>query len=182
MSNNFVETIVGAVVLLIATYFLYYAYFTTQVISNASTGYTVFAKFDRIDGLNLGGDVKISGIKIGKVVAQSLDPKTYQAVLKINIMTDVKLPSDTSAEIIGNGLLGEKYVALVPGSETDVLNDNSTIEFTQSSINIEGLIGKFMFNSATDGAKKDSSANKNDIGSVAPAANPISNKSDPTSK
>lgn len=145
MGKNIVETIVGAVVLLVAAYFLYYAYGTTQVVSNGSSGYVVLAKFDRVDGLNLGGDVRVSGIKVGKVVKQELDPKTFQAVLEIKIQSDIKLPVDTSAEIVGNGLLGEKYLALVPGADEESIEPNGYIEFTQSSISLEGLIGKFMF-------------------------------------
>jgi phospholipid/cholesterol/gamma-HCH transport system substrate-binding protein len=153
MSKNFVESIVGLLVLITAFCFLYYAYSTTMIISDSSAGYRLFAKFDRIDGLNVGSDVKISGIKVGKIISQDLDPKTFQAILQLNIVKDLKLPTDTSAEIVSNGLLGDKYVALVPGSENEFFIDKSTIEFTQSSVSLESLIGKFMFNSATDSAK-----------------------------
>ncbi|MCE2993298.1 MAG: outer membrane lipid asymmetry maintenance protein MlaD [Alphaproteobacteria bacterium] len=145
MSKNLVETLVGLLVLLVAGYFLYYAYSTTQVVKGGNHSYTLFARFDKADGVNLGSDVKISGIRVGKVVEQELDAKTFQAVLVLKISGDIKLPIDTGAEIIGNGLLGEKYVSLSPGSDDEYLENNSNIEFTQSAISLESLIGKFMF-------------------------------------
>lgn len=156
MNNNITETIVGAIVLFVAAYFLYYAYGTTQGNSNVQNGYTVVAKFDRVDGLNPGSDVKISGIKVGKVTSFELDPKSFRAVLNLSLRNDIQLPSDTSAEIIGNGLLGEKYVALVPGADDEKIPTNGQIEFTQSSISLESLIGKFMFDSAEKAGKDES--------------------------
>lgn len=156
MNNNITETIVGAIVLFVAAYFLYYAYGTTQGNSSVQNGYTVVAKFDRVDGLNPGSDVKISGIKVGKVTSFELDPKSFRAVLNLSLRNDIQLPSDTSAEIIGNGLLGEKYVALVPGADDEKIPTNGQIEFTQSSISLESLIGKFMFDSAEKAGKDES--------------------------
>lgn len=163
MSKNIVETLVGLLVLIVAGYFLYYAYFTTQVIASSSQSHTLFAKFDKADGINIGSDVKVSGIRVGKVTTQELDPATFQAVLALRISADIKLPSDTTAEILGNGLLGEKYIALSPGSESEYLEDNSYIEFTQSSISLESLIGKFMFGvdkGQTNKGQSDNKANK----------------------
>lgn len=157
--DNIIETLIGALVLVVAAYFLHYAYGTTQVIRNGNH-YIVFGKFDRVDGLNLGGDVRISGIKVGKVLSQTLDPKTFQAVLELSILTDIKLPVDSSAEIISGGLLGDKYVSLTPGSDEEHLADKSFIEYTQSSISLEGLISKFMFglNKDKDKAKPETGA------------------------
>ena len=157
MSKNIIETLVGALVLIIAAGFLYFAYTTTDVTGGAEKGYTVIAKFDRADGLNLGSDVKIGGVKIGKVIDLSLDKKTYQAVAKIRLKAGIDLPVDSTAEIIGNGLMGEKYIAIVPGSENDHIADNGVIEFTQSSISLESLIGKYIFGSATKDAGKEKS-------------------------
>lgn len=156
MNNNITETIVGAIVLFVAAYFLYYAYGTTQGNSSVQNGYTVVAKFARVDGLNPGSDVKISGIKVGKVTSFELDPTTFRAVLQLSLRNDIQLPSDTSAEIIGNGLLGEKYVALVPGADDEKIPSNGQIEYTQSSISLESLIGKFMFDSAEKAGKDES--------------------------
>lgn len=144
MYKDFLETSVGGVVLLIAALFLYYGYGITNTVSSSDV-YKIHARFARIDGLNMGGDVKIAGINVGKVTGQSLDEKTFHAVLEMSIANNIKVPVDTSAEIVGNGLLGEKYVSLLPGSEDDMLQDGGAIEFTQSSISLESMIGKFMF-------------------------------------
>lgn len=164
MNKNIIETIVGALVLIVAAYFMYYAYSTTQTIASSANSYVLFGKFSRADGVNLGSDVRIAGIKVGKVTAQTLDPKTFQAILELSIRSDITLPTDTSAEIIGNGLLGEKYISLVPGADEEMLGNKAFLEFTQSSISLESLIGKFMFsgdNKGDEKNKKKSGSNAN---------------------
>jgi len=97
MNRNAVETIMGAVVLVVAAVFLFFAYTTTQVNATGGTEYT--AQFDRVDGLRDGGDVKISGIKVGTIESQSLDPKTFLATVTVNIDPRIKLPEDSVAVI-----------------------------------------------------------------------------------
>lgn len=156
MSKNIIETLVGALVLFLAGMFLYLAYKTTDLNSSDSNSYRITAQFDRADGLILGSDVKIGGIKVGKVTDLSLEPEYYRAVVGMKVNADVKLPSDSLAEVIGNGLLGEKYVAIIPGSQEDFIENGGVISFTQSSISFESLIGKFIFNSSeTDSKEKD---------------------------
>lgn len=106
-------------------------------------GYKLSAEFDKIDGISVGSDVKIGGIKIGTVLEQTLNPETYRAKLVIGVKSDIKLPLDSSAEIASEGLLGGKYVNLTPGAESDMLKDGGAIEYTQSSVNLEELLGKF---------------------------------------
>ena len=144
MNKNFVETLVGALVIAIAAMFLWFAYSTTTIKQNGNS-YKLIAQFNRADGLNLGSDVRIGGIKMGKVTSLTIDPKTYQAVVEISIVSGIQVPADTTAEIIGNGLLGEKYVSLVPGSDAEMLKNGGKLEFTQSSISLEGLLGKYIF-------------------------------------
>lgn len=162
MSKNVIETIVGALVLIIAFTFVYFAYRTTDFNQTTGESYKLTAKFDRADGLNIGGDVRISGVKVGKVILQNLDKKSYQAVITMYISKDIKLPNDSMAEIIGNGLLGEKYIAIIPGAEEEYLKENDAIQFTQSSVSLESLIGKFMFNSAQGSASTNSETNKHE--------------------
>lgn len=150
MSRNIVETLIGALVLVIAGGFLFFAYKSGNV--QKAEGYTVNAKFDRVDGLNLGSDVRVSGIKVGAVTGQGIDPETYQAVITLTVNDSVKLPKDSSAEIIGDGLLGGKYVALIPGGDTEMMAAGDEIKYTQSSISLESLIGKFIYG-GTDGKK-----------------------------
>jgi phospholipid/cholesterol/gamma-HCH transport system substrate-binding protein len=150
MTKNYIETIIGLIVLSVAIGFGYYSYTTSGMNKNELTGYTLNANFDRIDGLNVGSDVKVSGIKVGTVYFSDLDRYTYQAKLKLNIDTSVKLPDDSSAEVVSSGLLGDKYIAIVPGGSETYFKEGDKIKFTQSSISLESLIGKFMFGSSDE--------------------------------
>src|SRR3546814_1831500 len=100
------------------------------------------AKFDRIDGIEAGSDVRMSGIKIGTVTRQELDPESYLAVVHMEVDPRVKLPDDSSAEITSAGLLGSRYLALVPGGSERMLPPGGQIRFTQSAVSLEQLIGK----------------------------------------
>jgi len=143
MQSNFVETLIGAIVVVIAGVFLFYGYTTSGM--RSETGYEVTAEFNRVDGLATGSDVRLSGIKVGTVVSQSIDPKNYKAVVTMNLASDVKIPDDSSAKITSEGLLGSNYVALTPGGSEDYLEDGSEIDFTQGSVDLMGLIGQAVF-------------------------------------
>ncbi|MBT3702365.1 MAG: outer membrane lipid asymmetry maintenance protein MlaD, partial [Alphaproteobacteria bacterium] len=119
-------------------------------------GYEVVARFERIDGLSAGSDVRMSGIKVGTITDQSLDTEDYLAVVRMSIDPAVLLPEDSSAEVVSDGLLGSKYMSLVPGGADDMIEPGGEIKFTQSSVSLEALIGKFMFSSddADKGEKK----------------------------
>ncbi|MCB2081231.1 MAG: outer membrane lipid asymmetry maintenance protein MlaD, partial [Rickettsiales bacterium] len=136
------------VVLVVAAGFLMLVYKLGNVQSD--NGYHVTAKFERVDGLVLGSDVRVSGLKVGSVTSLEIDPKTYQAVATFAIKDSISLPKDSTAEVVSEGLLGGKYVALVPGGDDTLLKEGDQIAFTQSSVNIEQLIGKFVFGSAED--------------------------------
>ena len=94
MQNGFVETLIGAAVVAVAAIFFYYGWSTTD--SASVQGYEVVAKFERIDGINVGTDVRLSGIKIGTVTSQELDAKSYRAVVRMNVKNDVPIPDDIS--------------------------------------------------------------------------------------
>ena len=143
MKGNLFEALIGAVVLAVAAFFLVFAFSTTDV--GAVDGYEVTATFDRVDGVNAGADVRMSGIKIGTVTKLELDPQTFLAKATLNIDSAVELPDDSSAEITTEGLLGGKYMAIVPGGAEDVIAPGGRIQFTQSSLSLEGLIGRFGF-------------------------------------
>ena len=143
MSRNVIETVMGAVVLVIAALFLFFAYNVSQV--RAVRGYEVTAQFERVDGIREGGDVRVSGIKVGSIVSESLDPKTYLAVVRMSIDPNIKLPADTVAQITSSGLLGDKYMALVPGGADEVIKPGGRITMTQPAVSFEDLIGKYLF-------------------------------------
>lgn len=152
MQHNVVETVLGAVVLIVAVVFLGWAYSR----SNAGDpgGYQLVASFDRVDGLDVGADVRLSGIKIGKILEESLDLDTYRARVRFSVRQGVELPTDSSAAVVSASLLGGKYLALTPGADDRMLEDGEEITLTQSSVNLEDLIGRYIFSSGgqQDGA------------------------------
>ena len=143
MAKNLLETLLGAVVLVVAGMFVVFAYSTASV--RPVRGYEVVAKFDRVEGVNIGTDVKMSGIKIGTVIDQRLDTTTFVAVLRMSIDSKIKLPADTSAQISTEGLLGGTFVALVPGGEDKTIPPGGEIKFTESSMNIGQLVRHFIY-------------------------------------
>lgn len=145
--RSLAEVVAGAIVLGVAAVFLVYA--VTHSGRSLGRGYDLIAKFDRIDGLGPGADVKVSGVKVGSVVAQRLDPDTFLAVVTMRVDPSVRLPVDTSAEITSESLLGGRYIALVPGGSERMLGPGGVIEATQSAVSLEALLGRFIF-SVTD--------------------------------
>ena len=165
MNRNLLETVLGAVVIVVAVIFLVFAYHSAEIRSVA--GYPVTAKFDHIDGVREGADVRISGIKVGSIVGTSLDPKTFQAVVKLTIDNSIKLPVDTIATITQNGLLGDQYMSLVPGASDKQLAAGGELYNTQSAPNLMSLFGQAVFsmtsgNKPADGASQ--SASPSDLG------------------
>lgn len=148
MTRNLLETLLGAVVLIVAVGFLAFAYNTSQV--QQSGGYELIARFDKVDGLEPGSDVRISGIKVGTVLNQTLDPETYRAEVRFTLREDIQLPADTSAAVVSNGLLGGKYLALVPGGDIEMLEPGGEVTLTQSAVNLEDLIGHMIFSQGGD--------------------------------
>jgi len=143
MSRNIVETVLGAVVIIVALGFLGWAYSQSNV--GDPGGYTLRAKFDRIDGLENGSAVRISGIRVGQVISQELDPVSYQAEVRFSVKEGIELPSDSSAAVVSTSLLGGKYIALQPGSDDIMLEEGDEITFTQSALNLEDMIGSFIY-------------------------------------
>lgn len=137
------ELLTGAVILLIAVGFLGYA--VAHSGRTASSGYALNAKFDKIDGLSVGSDVRLAGVKVGSVSDTKLDPQSYLAVVTLNLQDNIKLPKDSSAEVTSDGLLGGKFLSLTPGGDSTMLPPGGTITITQSSISLEQLLGKFIF-------------------------------------
>ena len=155
MRGNVIETVMGAVVLVVAALFLAFAYKTSQL--RSVSGYELNAEFERVDGIRQGSDVRISGIKIGSVMTEELDPKSFLATVRMSIDPAIKLPDDTVAEVVSSGLLGDKYLSLVPGGSDKVLPEGGKIKYTQSSVSLEHLIGQMIF-SAPSGKKPEGEA------------------------
>ncbi|XVN40325.1 MAG: outer membrane lipid asymmetry maintenance protein MlaD [Rickettsia endosymbiont of Argas persicus] len=143
MKQNIIETIVGFIVLITAFLFLIFAYKTSGSVTNLK-GYQITASFQSAEGIAVGSDVMISGIKIGNVKRISLDLSNYFAIVYLNVNDDIKIPKDSKAQVVTSGLLGGKYIAIVPGNDEQNLAPNEEIKYTQSAINIESLINKIV--------------------------------------
>jgi phospholipid/cholesterol/gamma-HCH transport system substrate-binding protein len=150
MTGNMIETVMGAVVLVVAALFLFFAYSTSQV--RAVQGYEVTAQFDSVTGIRDGSDVRIAGVKVGTVTSETLDPKTFLADVRMSIDPAYKLPDDTVAEILSAGLLGDRFMALAPGGSEQTIPPGGKIKFTQSPVSLENLIGQMIF--SQPGAQK----------------------------
>jgi phospholipid/cholesterol/gamma-HCH transport system substrate-binding protein len=137
----------GLLVLVVAAGFLAYALATSGAAS--VPGYSLSAEFDRIDGLTVGSDVRMAGVKVGSVTATSIDPKTYLADVGFTVQKDIQLPTDSSASIASQSLLGGKYLSLVPGGSEQMIAPGGRVTITQGSVSLEDLLGKFIF-SVTD--------------------------------
>lgn len=143
MGRNPIETILGAVVLVVAGLFLAVAY--TMADLGPVEGYPLKAIFTKTGDLQVGSDVRVSGIKVGSVTEQRLDSQSFKAVVTMTIMPDVRLPADTSATIVSDGLLGGRYVRLQPGSATEKLDSGASITSTEDFQSMEDLVGEIIF-------------------------------------
>lgn len=184
MKRSVVETVLGAVVILVAGFFLVFSYKTGN--AKKIVGYDVIAEFAGVGGLSVGDDVTISGVKVGSVSAVELDPKTYLAEVHMSIAPSVKLPVDTAALISSQSLLGGRYLQLEPGADEEMLKPGGKIQYTQAPQNLEELLGKFIFSMQGDKNKnggdkggaadksKDSTSGQNTVAPVEPGAGSVS--------
>jgi phospholipid/cholesterol/gamma-HCH transport system substrate-binding protein len=141
--RSIAEVVTGAIVLLVAAAFLGYAVANSG--RSVTSGYTLFARFDHIDGMGVGADVRIAGVKVGTVNEARIDPQTFQAVVALSVRNDIRLPKDSAAIITSESLLGGKFLSLQPGGDEAILQPGQSITITQSSISLEELLGKFIF-------------------------------------
>ena len=170
MKRSIVETLLGAVVIVIALVFLVYSMRKAEVRA-VNTGYEIVADFSGIGGLKSGDDVEISGVKIGTVSAVSLNPETYLARVAMTIDSDIKLPDDTAAMISSQSLLGGRYLALEPGGSDINLAPGGRIQYTQAPQNLEQLLGQFIFSMQSEKKEgKDDASQKAGNTEAAPAA------------
>lgn len=149
ISRNWVESIVGAAVLVVAIWFLVYSY-GVGVGNSVGQGYPIVAKFTSANGVSAGADVRIGGVKVGRVSKMTLDPATYLAEVRMTIDAAMELPTDSSIAIKSESLMGGRYLAIEPGADDNMLEPGGEIKFTQPSVNLEDLIGKMIFTNNQD--------------------------------
>ena len=151
MGRKGVETLVGLFVLLGILAILFLALRAANL-GNFVIGetYMVSARFDNIGGLKVRSPVKSAGVTVGRVKAIVLETNTYQGKVTMELEQSVTFPDDTSAKILTSGLLGDQFIGLVPGGSDKNLQPGGQIKLTQSAVQLESLIGQFLYNKAAD--------------------------------
>ncbi len=109
--------------------------------------YQLTAKFTTVSGLRVGSNIEISGVYVGRVSDITLDQKLYQAIITMEINNGINIPVDSTAAIKTSGLIGDKYVSIIPGGDSNNLQDNQSILDTQAPLDIEEMISKYVFGS-----------------------------------
>ena len=150
MQRSMLETVMGAVVLLLAVAFLSFAYEAADL--RGSDGYEIEAEFGSTGGLLVGDDVRISGIKVGEIVRQELDPATYVARIVIALEPRIQIPADSSARITEASLLGGNYLELMPGVDLEMLQPGDVIYDTHDPVSLTDLLGKAVFAAGGNGS------------------------------
>ncbi len=158
MGKKSIETLVGAFVLLGMLGLVFLALKAANLGSvGGGDSYTLLARFDNIGGLKPRAPVRAAGVTVGRVKSISLDAKTFQGVVTLDLDKGYSFPKDTAAKILTAGLLGDQYVGLEPGGDDKNLAAGETIAQTQSAVVLENLIGQFITSKA-DGAGAAASA------------------------
>ena len=153
MKNSTVETLIGAAVVAIAAVFFLFAYQTSG--KGSTTGaYKLSAEFDNAEGVSVGTDVRVAGVKVGSVVDFTFNPENFQATVLMELDPRVKLTDDATAKVTAEGLLGSKFISLEQGGAETILADGGVISNTQGAVDIWSLISQAMFDkkaAPTDG-------------------------------
>ena len=151
MGRKSVETLVGVFVLLGMLGLVFLALKAANLGSfGGGDTYPLIARFDNIGGLKVRAPVRSAGVTVGRIASISLDPKTYQGVVRVEVDRQVQFPTDSSARILTAGLLGDQYIGIEAGGEEKSLAAGDTIKQTQSAVVLESLISQFLFSKAAD--------------------------------
>lgn len=151
MKINKLETLIGFLVIIFSVFFVFF----TIKITNRSINkdyYRLNASFDNIEGVNIGTKVKIGGIEIGDVESYFID-ESYRPTLTLRIRKDVQLPIDSNLKISTSGIIGGKYLKILVGGDEEYFADGDSFEFTESTMDLEDLITRFMLNKASNDKK-----------------------------
>jgi len=145
-----VELMVGLFVLISIAAGSYLSVVLGEVNLFSKLGYDVTARFATSTGLKTGAVLEIAGVKVGTVQSITLDKKEYESIVVLNINSNIELTDDTIASIRTAGIIGDRFVKLTPGGSEIMLEDGDEITETESSIVIEELISKYIFESKSD--------------------------------
>ena len=149
MAENQTEVLAGAAVLAAALAFVAYAAQTTDFSGSADT-YTLKASFRSVEGITLGSDVRMAGVKVGSITSLDLNPKTFFADATVTVKNGLQLPDDSAILISSEGLLGGNFIELVAGGSETNLEPGAEIEDTQGSVSLISLMMKFVGSGSND--------------------------------
>ncbi len=149
MSESTAEVLVGGAVLAVALGFLIHVGQATGY-SRDGDGYQLSASFRSAEGVFVGTDIRLAGVKIGAVTGLELNPETYRADTVLRIREGIAIPDDSRAQISFEGLLGGNYMEILPGGSPENLEPGAEIEDTQGAVGLIALLAKFMSGSNSD--------------------------------
>lgn len=132
------DTAIGAMVVLVGLAILGVAYGTSASRAKVD-GYDIQARFNKADGINVGSDLRMAGVSVGKVVSQVLDDR-FRAIVTLRVQKGVSIPVDSSAVIQTDGLMGSKFIAIQPGGEDDMLKPGQMFQSSQDSVNVQDIL------------------------------------------
>lgn len=147
--QNKLEAIVGAIVLAVAVGFTFFAANRTGLVSTNAQSYHLYASFRSAEGVRIGTDVRLAGVKIGSVSDMELDPETYMARTELTISNAIDIPDDSAVTVSSEGLLGGNFIEVVPGGSMYAFDPMTEIEDTQSSVSLTTLLMRFVGSAAS---------------------------------
>lgn len=172
MSESRVEVLAGAAVLALAVGFLVYANRDSSYVQTGAS-YPLSASFRSVEGITVGSDIRLAGVKVGTITDLTLNPATFMADAKLSVRSDLELPDDSAIVISSEGLLGGNFVEILPGGSPDNLAPGSEIEDTQGAVSIVTLLMKFAGGSGGDAAPDASAAPMDEAAPTDPADVPV---------
>ena len=147
MNDNLTKFSVGVFLLFGLMSILFLSLKASNLVGSSYTdGYRLVAFFDNVGGLKPRAAVRSSGVLVGRVEKIEFDDEVYQAKVFLKVDKDMKFPIDSSIKVLTAGLLGENYLGIMPGAETDYFVDSDEIELTQSAVILENIISQFLYN------------------------------------
>ena len=144
MSHNITEVVTGGVVLVVAAGFLAYAGKVSGYSVGTDAAYELSASFRSADGVDVGTDVRLAGVKIGRVTGLELDKQSFRATATFSVEEGIEVPDDSVVAISSEGLLGGNYVEILPGGSPFAIEQGGEITLTQGSVSLVGLLMKFV--------------------------------------
>ena len=154
--HNVIETVLGVFVILVVVVFVINSYDKSSHL-DVGKHISVYAYFDKVDGVNIGDKVMLSGVKVGTVLSKSLEQKQgiYKALLTMAIKEEINLPKDSLLSIASTGLMGGKFVSISPGFSEEIIKNNDVITNTESSVSFEDMLKRALFSNSSNNSNNE---------------------------